>query len=120
VDARLARTALSPATTRSFPECRAHARYCLSLAVKVVERSTFRVLQALVVEASSRRIGLLLGHSVQVGALLTVFPLQPQLGQSPALTVHVVSAQPQPGSNCYAACAILRPLTQAELNEFLA
>jgi hypothetical protein len=110
----------SPATTRALPDSGPDARLRLSLAVKVLVRSTVRVIQGFVLNIWSQRIDLLLSEGIEIGALVTVFPIHPELGQSPALTACVICAQPQTGRHCYAGCAFLRPLTQAELNEFLA
>jgi hypothetical protein len=120
VEAERARPAVTLAPAGAIAARRAHTLYPPSPAVKMLERSTLRVLQGSMVHASARNIGLLLDECVQTGTLLAVFPLQPQLGQSPALTARVVRAEPQSDRFCYAACALLRPLTQAELNAFLA
>jgi hypothetical protein len=87
---------------------------------KVMLRSTLRVLEAQSLNLSLRGIGLVVQEELEIGTLVAVFPPRPQAATACALTARVIRTQPRKGGRWYIGCALLRPLSQAEVQEFLA
>jgi hypothetical protein len=89
-------------------------------ATKVLIRTTLQVLQAQSLNLSLRGMGLVLPQPLEAGTLLAVFPPKPQAAKACALTARVVRIQPQAQGRWYLGCELLRPLSNEELEDFLA
>jgi len=111
-----------PVTTGAPPEHRRDRRHPWHYrgATKVLVRSTLHVLEAQALNLSLRGIGLEMREQLEVGMLLAIFPPRPQAAKACALTARVVRVQLRPGQRWYTGCALLRPLSKAEVGDFLA
>ncbi len=74
----------------------------------------------MLLNVSTRRLGLLLAEPVVAGDWVVVFPPHPALGKAPARTVRVLRVEAWSGHRWLAACELVRPLTEAEIRDFLA
>jgi len=111
-----------PVTTCTSPERRRDRRHPWRYrgVTKVLVRSTLHTLEAQSLNLSLRGIGLILREQLEVGTLLAIFPPRPQAAKACALTARVVRVQPRSGQRWYTGCALLRPLSRAEVGDFFA
>jgi hypothetical protein len=111
-----------PLTCCSSPERRKDRRHPWRYrgTTKVLLRSTQHVLEAQSLNLSLRGIGLILREPPEIGTLVAIFPPRPQAATACALTARVIRTQARKGGRWYVGCALLRPLSQTEVQEFLA
>jgi hypothetical protein len=87
---------------------------------KVLIRSTLQVLESQSLNLSLRGMGLVLRQPLKSGTLVAVFPPKPQSAKACALTARVVRMHPRADGSWYMGCELLRPLSNEELQDFLA
>jgi hypothetical protein len=111
-----------PVTICTSPERRRDRRHPWRYrgVTKVLVRVSLQILEAQSLNLSLRGIGLVMREQLEIGTLLAIFPPRPQAATACALTARVVRVQPRPGQKWYTGCALLRPLSKAEVKDFLA
>jgi hypothetical protein len=111
---------LSPFLVAFVPEHHPRPRFRGNPVIKVLARATGRLLRGCAVHLSRHSVGLVLNEPVGEGALLALFPPNPQLGRSPALTAEVTRVERGGFASWCVGCELLRPLSAAEVRDFLA